>query len=211
MCIRDRTCTSDVYSVTDVDVINDDGEWVSGDVPRVEITLEADDDYYFASMSSSKVKLKGDDATYVSSHREDSSSTLVITIKLDALEGSMEIENVAWENDDSPIAIWDEAAGAKSYQVRLYRDSSSVGEAVTTSLSLIHILERHLEGFTASRNFNDGWMLLDARGCSMMQLLYFTNQRIAAFHNKLIHHTPLNLFQSPSISFVSIPGDVRCV
>ncbi len=35
------------YDVTDVDIVNDDGEWVDGDVPRVEITLEADSDYYF--------------------------------------------------------------------------------------------------------------------------------------------------------------------
>lgn len=129
----DVTCDSSNYQVTDVDIINDDGEWVSGDTPRVEITLEADDDYYFASMSSSKVKLKGDDATYVSSHREDSSSTLVVTVKLDALEGSMEIDEVAWENDDSPVATWESTDGAKSYQVRLYRGSSSVGEAVTTT------------------------------------------------------------------------------
>lgn len=129
----DVTCSSSTYSVTDVDIINDDGEWVSGDVPKVEITLEADDDYYFASMSSSKVKLKGDDATYVSSKRQDSSSTLIITVKLGEVEGTMEIEDVTWENDDSPIATWEEAAGAKSYQVRLYRGSSSVGEAVTTT------------------------------------------------------------------------------
>lgn len=124
---------SNVYDVTDVTVVNDEGDWVSGDVPRVEITLEADDDYYFASMSKSKVSLSGDKATYVSSHREDSSSTLIITIKLDELEGSMEIESVEWEDDNSPIAHWENADGAKSYQVRLYRGSSSVGSAITTT------------------------------------------------------------------------------
>lgn len=121
------------YSVSDVEIINDDGEWVSGDTPRVEITLDADADYYFYSMSSSKVKLSGDDATYVSSHREDSNSTLILTIKLDAIEGSMEIENVEWEDEDSPVGTWEEAPGAKSYQVRLYRSSSSVGESVTVT------------------------------------------------------------------------------
>ena len=84
------------YDVTDVDIVNDDGEWVDGDVPRVEITLEADGDYYFTSMSKAKVTLKGDKATYVSSRREDSSSTLIITVKLDDLEGTMEIDNVSW-------------------------------------------------------------------------------------------------------------------
>ncbi len=121
------------YTVVDVDIVNDDGEWVSGDVPRVEITLEADNDYYFAAMSKSKVNLKGDDATYVTSHREDSNSTLVITVKLDELEGTMEIEDISWDDDSSPIARWENPGGAKSYQVRLYRGSSSVGSAVTTT------------------------------------------------------------------------------
>ena len=35
------------YIVDEVSVVNDEGEWTSGDVPRVEITLEADDDHYF--------------------------------------------------------------------------------------------------------------------------------------------------------------------
>ena len=123
------------YDVTDVDIVNDDGEWVDGDVPRVEITLEADGDYYFTSMSKAKVTLKGDKATYVSSRREDSSSTLIITVKLDDLEGTMEIDDVTWQNENSPIATWETTSGAVSYQVRLYRGSSSVGSAVSTSSS----------------------------------------------------------------------------
>ncbi|MDD3251479.1 MAG: hypothetical protein PHV18_02845 [Lachnospiraceae bacterium] len=133
----DVTVTTDAgtYSVSDVNIVNDDGDWTAGDTPRVEVTLEADDDYYFVSMSSSKVKLKGDKASYVTSHREDSSSTLIVTIKLDELEGSMEIDEVSWQDDNSPIADWEDADGAKSYQVRLYRGSSSVGESVTTTNS----------------------------------------------------------------------------
>lgn len=123
------------YRVTDVEIVNDEGEWTSGDVPRVEITLEADDDYYFGAMSSSKVKLRGSDATYVTSHREDQSTTLIMTIKLDALEGSMEIEEVNWVDESSPVAAWENPDGAKSYQVRLYRGSSSVGSSVSTTNS----------------------------------------------------------------------------
>ena len=63
--------------------VNDNGEWSSGDVPQVAITLEADSDYYFGTMSSSRVKLRGDDAKYIKSRREDSSSTLIVTIKLE--------------------------------------------------------------------------------------------------------------------------------
>lgn len=127
------TVESSYYDVTDVDVVNDDGEWVSGDQPKVEITLEADDDYYFASMSSSKVTLKGDDATYVSSKRQDSNSTLIVTVKLEELIGDLEVEDVVWENEDSPIACWEETDGAQKYQVKLYRGSSSVGSTVTTT------------------------------------------------------------------------------
>lgn len=39
-------------------------------------------------------------------------------------------------------------------------------------------LQKHLEGFTASRFFGDGVTMVDARGCSMMQLLYFIDQGI---------------------------------
>ncbi len=152
------TVTSDTtYTVEEVEIVNDEGEWVSGDVPRVEITLEADDDYYFASMSSSKVKLRGDDATYVSSHREDSSSTLVLTIKLDALEGSMEVEEVNWDGDDSTVAVWEEADGAKSYQVKLYRGSSSVGSTVTTTntyYNFVSLITREGEYYFKVRGVN---------------------------------------------------------
>ncbi|RHP42179.1 MULTISPECIES: hypothetical protein [unclassified Clostridium] len=127
------TANGSNYDVTDVDIVNDDGEWVDGDVPRVEITMEADSDYYFASMSKAKVTLKGDKATYVSSRREDSSSTLIVTVKLADLEGTMEIDDVSWQNDNSTVATWETTSGAVSYQVRLYRGSSSVGSAVSTS------------------------------------------------------------------------------
>ena len=104
------------YEVADVSVVNDEGQWTSGDVPRIEVTLEAANDYYFDSMSKSKVKLSGDDATYVTSHREDNKSVLIVTVKLDALEGSLEIESVEWEGNDTPVARWETTDGAKSYQ-----------------------------------------------------------------------------------------------
>ena len=130
------------YSIEDVEIVNDNGEWNSGDVPQVAITLEADSDYYFGSMSSSRVKLRGDDAKYIKSRREDSSSTLIVTIKLDELEGSLDIEDVAWENDDSTTARWEKSEGGNSYQVRLYRGNSSVGETVTTTNTYYNFADR---------------------------------------------------------------------
>jgi len=39
-------------------------------------------------------------------------------------------------------------------------------------------LYRHLEEFSGSQEFSDGITMLDARGCSMMQMLYFIDQGI---------------------------------
>ena len=121
------------YEVTDVSVVNDDGEWTSGSIPKVEVTLEASDGYMFNTMSKGKVSLKGSKATYVSSRRKDNGTTMIVSIKLGELESKLEIEAVEWEDENSPVARWEETDGARSYQVRLYRGSSSVGSSVTTS------------------------------------------------------------------------------
>jgi hypothetical protein len=42
----------------------------------------------------------------------------------------------------------------------------------------IAALERHRDEFDSSRSFSDGVILLDARGCSLMQMLYFAGQNV---------------------------------
>lgn len=123
------------YSVEDVEITNDDGEWLDGDIPRVEVTLCTKSGYYFSSKSSSVFRFYGDDADFVSASYVSNTDKeeLKVTFKLDALVGSMEIESAQWEDDSSPIAIWDEADGAKSYQIRLYRGSSSATELISTT------------------------------------------------------------------------------
>lgn len=127
------TSGSDHYSVKEVEIVNDDGEWQVGDKPKVEIVLEADDDYYFGSISSSKTSLKGDDADFVSAKRSDSNSTLTVTVRLGEVEGTYDLDNVEWLSDEDPVAVWEDEEGVGSYRVRLYRDGSSVGETITTS------------------------------------------------------------------------------
>ncbi len=127
------SCSSSHYDVTEVEILNDEGYWSAGDIPRVKITLEADDDYYFGSMSSSSVSLKGDGATYQSSSRSDSNSTLNVTVKLDAVEGTYELDVCEWLDDNSPVAVWEDDENTDSYQVRLYRNGSSVATAETTT------------------------------------------------------------------------------
>lgn len=58
---------------------------------------------------------------------------------------------------------------------RVNREATrSIKEPVTAFAPL----QRHMEGFATSRSYSDGVTLLDARGCSMMQVLYFVDQGI---------------------------------
>lgn len=127
--------SDDKYYVDDVEVTNDDGEWLDGDIPKVKITLGARDGYYFYSKSSSVFRFTGDDADYVSANIVSNSNKeeMTVTIKLDALVGSLDVDSAQWEEEESPVAVWEEAEGAKSYQVRLYRGSSSVTEMISTT------------------------------------------------------------------------------
>lgn len=127
------TTESDRFYVEDVEVTNDDGEWLDGETPRVEISLGARNGYYFSSRSSSIFDFDGDDADFVSASITNDKEEMTVTVKLDPLVGNLEIESAGWEEDESPIAVWEEADGAKSYQIRLYRGSSSVTELITTT------------------------------------------------------------------------------
>lgn len=66
----------------------------------------------------------------------------------------------------------------QNHQILWSRVNRGTSRTIRDAAGAFAPVERYLEGFTASRNFNDGWMLLDARGCSMMQLLYFIDQGI---------------------------------
>lgn len=131
------TSSSSRFIVDDVEVTNEpDDEWEGSDKPRVKITLEAEDDYYFPSgFSKSSVSLSGDDAT-VSSVSRSGSDTLVVNVTLEALEDDdsdydLDVGYMEWNEDDG-IASWEESMDAIRYEVRLYRGSSSVTSVLTT-------------------------------------------------------------------------------
>lgn len=120
------TAKSNQYSVGNIDILNDDtdGIWKNTDVPRISVTLDAADGYYF-SVSKDNVKIKG--GTYVSGKREGSYS-LVVTMDLPSLLESVgEIEMAWWESQHE--GGWSEAENAGFYEVRLYRDGKAVGSS----------------------------------------------------------------------------------
>lgn len=125
--------TSDsTYRVGGVEILNDDDDWMGGMRPRASVYLYANSGYYFGGTSKSMFQFSGDEASYVTARREDSQTTLVLTFKLDTLEnGDLTVTGAVWDESDG-TAVWDDNPNARYYQVKLYRDGSSVTGTKTT-------------------------------------------------------------------------------
>ena len=117
------------YSYSSYYFDDDSNTWAAGDRPKVYVVFTADSGYYFSSPS---VTVKGD-ADYSSKKTQDEKETLEVLIKLDALEGDYQVEEVAWEDESTPVATWTDEDEAGYYQVRLYCDNKSMGDAVNVS------------------------------------------------------------------------------
>ena len=135
----DVSVDSSHCDVDDVEVTNEpSGDWEAGDEPRIRVTLAADRDYYFASGFDEKdVDLSGDDGEVTSVSR--SRDELRISIRLAELEDEdydgdydLDVSGLEWDDYDG-TAYWDDAEDAKKYEVRLYRNGSSVTSVKTTS------------------------------------------------------------------------------
>ena len=127
------TSKSKKYTVGDVEILNEINEWGPSDVPELEVTLNAEDGYYFSLSKLSDVKLDG--ATLVKASKQDSSETLKLVVKLPSLS-----EYVADFNEEETVnltnngfAIWNPISGAGSYEVMVYRDGSAVGVTTRTT------------------------------------------------------------------------------
>lgn len=128
-CDVDVDTDDDEYSVGGAEITNGDGEWGGGETPRLEIVLYAEDGYYFGGSGKSMFSFSGSDADYVSSRREDDNTTLIVIVDLEELDGEdLEIGD-AWWDGSYGTAAWEEVSGASYYQIRLYRDGSSIASA----------------------------------------------------------------------------------
>ena len=58
------------------------------------------------------------------------------------------------------------------------RVNRSNAKNIRDTVTALTPLSRHLDDMTGSKSFNDGVVMLDATGCSMMQVLYFIDQGI---------------------------------
>ena len=109
----DVSSNSSRYDVDDVEVTNEpSSDWDEGDEPRVRVTLEADNDYYFSSdLSEDDVELSGDDAEVTDVSRS-SRSRLRVTIRLAELtdedydgEYDLDVSGLEWDDYDG-TAYW---------------------------------------------------------------------------------------------------------
>lgn len=66
----------------------------------------------------------------------------------------------------------------KNQQILWNRVDRNGAASIREPLTAYAPLSRHLEGFSTSRAYSDGVTLLDARGCTMTQMLYFVGQGI---------------------------------
>lgn len=107
-----------------------------GDKPEMKVWLSAGDNYYFkGSYRSSNVTVRR--GTFVSASR-DGQDTLVVRLRVNAVEGNFEPpEDVYWKDNSRGTARWEapESGGTGKYEVELRRGSSKIHSLETTSRS----------------------------------------------------------------------------
>lgn len=109
--------------------------WTVGERPVIRVELEAEDDYYFGYTSKSHFKFSGaKDMTFKKASRRDKNTIMTVEIYLKRIGGVLApVEGLEWSS--SAIATWEDMEGAKSYEVRLLRNGSTVTTATTGGTS----------------------------------------------------------------------------
>lgn len=117
----------DTYYVDDYEIIS-----TSSSHPVVEITLIAEDDYYF-SVSSGDIDFDGEDADLSSKSTKNDRETLILKVKLTDISTEIDSSDLGEAVLDSDgTGSWEDVSDAKKYELRFYRDDKSVGSLITT-------------------------------------------------------------------------------
>ena len=111
-------------TVGDVQILNEIDKWDNGTIPKLSIYLHADDGNYF-SVKRTDITIEG--GTYVSARMENP-YILEVTVTLPSMAETLgEFSELGWESPT--VAAWNKVENTKYYEVRLFRDGKSVGEA----------------------------------------------------------------------------------
>lgn len=127
------TTGSNEFYIDNAEYTNDVDTWSVGDRPTVRVDLTAKDGYKFSYTSKSHFSLSGCSAEFNKAKIYDDGTTMELTVYLKRIGGKLsEVENIEWVGT---TAVWDRMEGAKSYEVRLYRDERSIETIPTTNTS----------------------------------------------------------------------------
>ena len=128
--------SSAVYQVDTAEYYNTrDDEWERGEVPVIRVELSVKDDekdaYRFSSTSKSNFTISGYHSQFKAAKVLDSGDGLRVDIKLRAVGGDLDTtDDLYWSGR---TAKWEEVEDADKYEVKLYRNGSSVTTVTSTN------------------------------------------------------------------------------
>lgn len=135
---------SDRYSVDDYMVSNHGSVWSADMVPEIQVTLTAQDNYYFKSIPKSKIGIRGDGEITKGSIK-DSSSTMVLTIQFPSLKTVVpEIEEVKLSEEG--IATWKAVSNAGKYEILFYKNGTAAITPVVSNTNSFNCRQRFGKG-----------------------------------------------------------------
>lgn len=122
---------SNQYYVSYAEYMNENEVWAVGDRPMVKVELYAKDGYRFSYTSKSHFSVSGCSAVFNKAKIYDDGTTMELQVYLKRIGGKLTgAQNLEW---DGTTAYWDEIVGAKSYEVKLYRDERSITTVETSN------------------------------------------------------------------------------
>lgn len=129
--IRVKADSQAKYEVNYAEFLTDSDMWTVGDRPVVKVYLYAKDGYYFSSSAKSYFQLSGCSAVYKTAKRRDDNTSMEAEVYLKRISGTLNgTDTIEWSGTR---AVWEEIYGAKSYDVRLRRNGSTVTTVNTSN------------------------------------------------------------------------------
>ena len=125
------------YSIDGYTVSNSGSVWEADMVPEIQVTLKAQENFYFKSIPKSKIGLRGDGEITKGSIK-DSSSTMVLTVQIPM--SVPDIEEV--KLSDEGIASWKAVAKAGKYELLFYKNGTATVTPVVTNTNSYNCRER---------------------------------------------------------------------
>lgn len=112
------------YSLDHYDILNEVFEWEGGETPEITVYLTAKEGYYFGLTKASQIQLRR--CTYKTASRQDSSTTLAVTVTLDKVGNKVDEPEECYITENA-LCSWPAVDNAGSYEVRFLRESAALG------------------------------------------------------------------------------------